>query len=156
MSTTMRPSSMVTFGFGITGANCRCSPVWCFGGGKFRWGPGTKPGPITGGTLGGGGSLGELGSSSGGGGTESGIGLAGGCGGKGGEVGLVFGALMYDVKRLSSGNGFVGGGSVGGGFIGGSAFGGFDGIGAVGGGILYGMSSLATAAAASGTKPDAF
>ena len=142
---------MVTFGLGITGANCRCSPVWCFGGGKFRWGPGTKPGPITGGTLGGGGSLGELGSRGGGGGTESGIGLAGGCGGKGGEVGLVFGALMYDEKRWSSGNGFDGGC-----FIGGSIFGAFDGIGAVGGGILYGMSSLATAAAASGTKPDAF
>ena len=100
---------MVTFGLGITGANCRCSPVWCFGGGKFRWGPGTKPGPITGGTLGGGGSLGELGSSGGGGGTESGIGLAGGCGGNGGGVELVPPALVYDDRRCSSGNGFDGG-----------------------------------------------
>ena len=60
MSTTMRPSSMVIIGFGITGANCRWSLVWCCGAGKFWWGPGTKPGPITAGSFGGGGSLGEL------------------------------------------------------------------------------------------------
>ena len=35
-------------------------------------------------------------------------------------------------------------------------FGAFDGSGVVGGGILCGRSSLATAIAASGTKPDAF
>ena len=39
---------------------------------------------------------------------EKGIGLAGGCGGNGGGVELVFGALMYDEKRCSSGNGFDG------------------------------------------------
>ena len=82
---------------------------------------------------------------------EIGIGLAGGCGGNGGGVELVFGALMYADNMCRNGNGFDGGG-----FTGGSMFGAFDGSGVVGGGILYGRSSLATAAAASGTKPDAF
>ena len=82
---------------------------------------------------------------------ENGIGLAGGCGGNGGGVELVPPTLVYDDKRCSSGNGFDGGG-----FIGGAASGAFDGSGVVGGGVLYGTASLATAAAASGTKPDAF
>ena len=43
----------------------------------------------------------------------------------------------------------------GGGFIGGDDFGACDGSGFIGGGILCGNVSLATAAAASGTKPDA-
>ena len=82
---------------------------------------------------------------------ENGIGLAGGCGGNGGGVELELPTLMYDDNMCRNGNGFDGGG-----FIGGAAFGAFDGSGVVGGGVLYGRSSLATAAAASGTKPDAF
>ena len=82
---------------------------------------------------------------------EIGIGLAGGCGGNGGGVEPVPPALVYDDRRCSSGNGFDGGG-----FIGGEEFGACDGSGFVGGGILCGNASLATAAAASGTKPDAF
>ena len=82
---------------------------------------------------------------------EIGIGLAGGCGGKGGEaVPLVSPALVYEDRRCNSGYGFDGGV-----FTGGDDFGACDGSGFVGGGILCGNVSLATTAAASGTKPDA-
>ena len=70
---------------------------------------------------------------------EIGIGVAGGCGGKGGgAVTLVSPAPVY-----------------GSGFTGGDDFGACDGNGFVGGGSFCGIASLAMAAAASGTKPDA-
>ena len=82
---------------------------------------------------------------------EIGIGVAGGCGGKGGGAGpLVSSALVYEDGRCNRGYG-----SDGSGFTGGDDFGACDGSGFVGGGISCGNVSLATAAAASGTKPDA-